>query len=79
MEEKKKDIEKNRIEGEKFNNQDQYAIYAKMQRSLLKMQKFVKINETELREAYANLPLSGREEYDYISSGKFEEKPVITE
>jgi hypothetical protein len=58
---KKKEVEEFKAECEKFNNQDEYSKYAKMQRSLIKMEKLVKTNESEINERYQSLALSERE------------------
>lgn len=63
-------MEKTTIDCEKFNNQDQYTIYAKTQRSLVKMAKFIKTQQAQIKADFEALPLSGREEYELLLTGK---------
>lgn len=70
LNEKKKDVQDQTVECEKYNNQDQYTKYAKMQRSLVKMQKLIKTNETEIHERFQGLKLSDREKFELLIQGK---------
>jgi hypothetical protein len=45
LEEKRAELEKTTTECETYNNPENYVKYAKMQRSLIKMQKFIKTQE----------------------------------
>ena len=66
----KESYDSQKAECEKYNNQDEFAKYGKMQRALVKMSKLIKTNEEEIQSRQAALALSEREEYSNLISGK---------
>ena len=66
----KESYDSQKVECEKYNNQDEFAKYGKMQRALVKMSKLIKTNEEEIESRQAALALSEREEYSNLISGK---------
>ena len=66
----KESYDSQKVECEKYNNQDEFAKYGKMQRALVKMSKLIKTNEEEIQSKQAALALSEREEYSNLISGK---------
>ena len=55
------DIKAEKEESERYNDQDNYVKYAKMQRSIVKLEKILKTGKEELAEKQSNLRLSDRE------------------
>ena len=70
LEEKKAELEQTTKDCENYNNPEQYTKYAKIQRSLVKMAKFIKTQEAQIKSDFEALPLSGREEYQLLLTGK---------
>ena len=66
----KESYESQKVECEKYNNQDEFAKYGKMQRALVKMSKLMATNEEEIKSKQAALSLSEREEFACLISGK---------
>ena len=66
----KESYEAQKVECEKYNNQDEFAKYGKMQRALVKMSKLMATNEEEIKSKQAALSLSEREEFACLISGK---------
>jgi hypothetical protein len=66
----KESFDSQKVECEKYNNQDEFAKYGKMQRSLVKMEKLMRLNSEEIQSRLATLALSEREEYSSLINSK---------